>query len=345
MSRRHCLGLLPNLGRHVRPLAILMSCGALLLSATGCASMLVRSLGGIDGGRPSFGVKAGAAAFDVVTLPVQAVVIAPLAIKYKLVDEPEIEKARQAEEEDRRLLLECISEIERNPEVAVSGDYLSLDASSREYRALCSLVQTKVTNNYPDSFFRYLYQNAHECRHECILAGIMRNPNVPQDCLDAEFERLMRSDGRDWNLHEALLNNPRLSTEQVELAAMSHSNNRVRLAATYSLPDRYVIMAADPDTDTNRLVALSTNGWSRIRAAVAANPSTPAEVLCCMISDADVDVRISIAVNPNTPSDVFRDLLSDPNETISSVARRTLDSRSRHARGEGESAGASRDSP
>ena len=313
-------------GYEMKHLTSLIATSVLLLSGTGCASLFIRDIGRSCGGEPSVGAKVGAAAFDVVTLPVQAVVIVPLVIKNELVDEPQRE---QAAEEDSRLLQESVSMLTHDPEAAVSGDYLNRGATSYQYRALCTFIQANITNKYPDSLFRYLYENANEDPHRHLFVSIMRNPNIPQDCLNAEFERLMKTDGREWTLFDAVLANPRLSTERIE-SATSHSDGRVSAVATYCLPDRYAMRAADPGTDINRLVALSANGWNRIRAAVAANPSTPPEVLCCMMSDADCEVCRNIADNPNTPSDVLRDLLSDPDETISSVARKNLDSRSRH---------------
>lgn len=300
-----------------------------MLCCTGCASIFIRDFDRAFGSTPTTGEKVGAAAFDVVTLPVQAVVIPPILIKDKLVDEPKREKAREAAEEDSRMLQANVSILARDPEIAVSGDYLNRSASSYEYRALCRFVQTNVTNSFPYAFFRYLYEHANTKPHQSIFVAIMRNPNIPREYLNAEYGRLMAADRPDESIAYSLVANLSSGTDQLAMAA-SHPNERVRRAATHYLQNRYVEIAADPSTDITLIMAFSTNAEGRIRAAVALNPMTPANTLVQMRSDEYFDVRRNLAKNPNTPNDVLTLLSSDYYQIISSEAQRSLSQRAQN---------------
>ena len=198
------------------------------LFCSGCATAFTRSMDRATGGGTSGKELAAVVAIDVVTLPVQAVVIPIVLVKDKL-DEPERKRRAEQRAEALRILQEASDGIRQNPARAIEMDYLSKPPDSLEYRAFAYTLQTSGDVQFPLEFYAYIMAHSNLTCQSNIRVWAIRNLYIPQAYLVDEYTRHVNDeqwDNQSVGHFQNVLMQPRLPIELLEEAAR-HPNEQV----------------------------------------------------------------------------------------------------------------------
>lgn len=221
----------------------------IIVFQSSCASFAVDSIGGVDGGSARTGDRVKAAAVDLATLPIQAVVL-PFAAMMSYNRKEEIKQYKEKQKERQKEIFKIYELLAEDPDIAVNDDFLLKDPDSNEAFALYNLLVEGRSTKFSDKFYSYIYNNTENEKSKSLSyrkkerlivyrSWLLRNVNIPENIITQAYnEYVVKAKNHKFidpgSPYNSVLTNPKLP-KNLLIEASQYTQKDIRYWANYGL--------------------------------------------------------------------------------------------------------------